>query len=116
MLPASLDIELAMLQTSYGHGIRGQFTKEDNSRVETRRYYFRFTTLEHSELVVELSDRGYKIIEMKQLDSSVESECSIGDCYESMDALLSTISEGYRRSFQMQLHAQLEALNDRAFQ
>jgi hypothetical protein len=61
MLSESIEIEFAMLQTSYGHGIQGEFTKENNTQVGNGRYYFRFATLEHIQLVVELSDRGYKV-------------------------------------------------------
>ncbi|KAI9597556.1 hypothetical protein BDF19DRAFT_411996 [Syncephalis fuscata] len=117
MLPKAIEEELGVLQTEYGHGIQGEFTIANNSQEEYgphKQSFIQFTTIEDTCLVMALSDRGYKIVSAwnTKNDNDTASHKFVNELFESMDSLLSTISAGYRFSFQNKLHAQLEALSN----
>ncbi|RKP05289.1 hypothetical protein THASP1DRAFT_32874 [Thamnocephalis sphaerospora] len=124
MLPAAVEQELAALQRDFGYGIRGRITAAPQSESSAHATRFQLTTLEGVQVLVELSNRGFQVIEATAaagqcLDSDTSAviatvcdDAANGHVYEGMEALLMTISPGFCTQFHQRLYAKLTTLSD----
>ncbi|KAK9768869.1 hypothetical protein K7432_000100 [Basidiobolus ranarum] len=95
---------------TYGLAEQGVIISEERGNA-----LFKITLLEKVELIIQLSSRGFKIVELKSLDKEAnldyEQKISIhtGATFETMDALLFSVSPAFARKHSEELSRKLSA-------